>query len=78
MTGSKGIFDIVIEGGTLLTMVEGKDPLPNGRVCISGDMIEDVSVGETDPLPEANVVIHAEGAIILPGLVNAHVQRTGR
>jgi 5-methylthioadenosine/S-adenosylhomocysteine deaminase len=72
MTGSKRIFDIVIEGGTLLTMVEGKDPLPNGRVCISGDRIEDVSVRENGPVPEANVVIHAEEAIILPGLVNAH------
>jgi 5-methylthioadenosine/S-adenosylhomocysteine deaminase len=72
MSGSKRIFDIVIEGGTLLTMVEGKDPLPNGRVCISGDMIEEVSLRETDPVPEANVVIHAEDAIILPGLVNAH------
>ena len=72
MTGSKGIFDIVIEGGTLLTMVEDKDPLPNGRVCISGDMIEHVSVRENDPVPEAKVVIHAEDAIILPGLVNAH------
>jgi len=40
MTGSKRIFDIVIEGGTTLTMAEGKDPLPNGRVCISGDRIE--------------------------------------
>jgi 5-methylthioadenosine/S-adenosylhomocysteine deaminase len=73
MTGSKRIFDIVIEGGTLLTMVEGKEPLPNGRVCISGDMIEHVSVRENGPVPEASVVIHAEGAIILPGLVNAHV-----
>jgi 5-methylthioadenosine/S-adenosylhomocysteine deaminase len=70
--GSKGIFDIVIEGGTLLTMVEGKDPLPNSRICISGDMIEDVSIRENGPVPEANVVIQAEAAIILPGLVNAH------
>jgi 5-methylthioadenosine/S-adenosylhomocysteine deaminase len=72
MTGSKRIFDIVIEGGTILTMVEDKDPLPNGRVCISGDMIEHVSVRENDTVPEAKVVIHAEDAIILPGLVNAH------
>jgi len=53
-------------------MVGGKDPLPNGRVCICGDRIEDVSVRENGPVPEANVVIQAEGAIILPGLVNAH------
>ena len=72
MTGSKRIFDIVIEGGTTLTMAEGKDPLPNGRVCISGDRIEHVSDRENGPVPEANVVIHAEDAIILPGLVNAH------
>jgi 5-methylthioadenosine/S-adenosylhomocysteine deaminase len=72
MRGSKGIFDIVIEGGTLLTMVEDKDPLPNGRVCISGDMIEDVSIRENGPAPQAHVVIHAEDAIVLPGLVNAH------
>ena len=73
MTGSKRIFDIVIEGGTTLTMAEGKDPLPNGRVCISGDMIEHVSVRENGPVPETKVVIDAEDAIILPGLVNAHV-----
>ena len=53
-------------------MAEGKDPLPNGRVCISGDRIEHVSDRENGPVPEANVVIHAEDAIILPGLVNAH------
>ena len=43
MTGSKRILDIVIEGGTILTMVDGEAPVHDGRVCISGDMIEDVS-----------------------------------
>ena len=72
MVRGKRNFDIIIEGGTLLTMVDGEDPLPGARVLISGDRIEEVWTGQNSPLPETNALISAEDAIILPGLINAH------
>jgi 5-methylthioadenosine/S-adenosylhomocysteine deaminase len=72
MVRSKKKFDIIIEGGTLLTMVEGEEPTHNARVTISGDRIEAVSDRQNTPLPETGELINAEGAIILPGLINSH------
>ena len=72
MVRSKKKFDIIIEGGTLLTMVEGEEPTHNARVIISGDRIEAVSDRQNTPLPETGELINAEGAIILPGLINSH------
>ena len=70
--GSKKNFDIIIEGGTLLTMVDGEEPMHNVRVIISGGRIEEVSARQDSPIPETNEVINAEDAIILPGLINTH------
>ena len=72
MVESKKKFDIIIEGGTLLTMVDGEEPVRDARVIISGDSIEEVSERQNSPLPESDEIIHAEDAIILPGLINTH------
>lgn len=72
MVESKKKSDIIIEGGTLLTMVEGEEPVRDARVIISGDSIDGVSVRKDSPLPEADEIIHAGDAIILPGLINTH------
>lgn len=72
MVGAKKKPDIIIEGGTLLTMVEGEEPTHNGRVIISGDSIAAVSDRQNTPLPETGERINAEGAIVLPGLINTH------
>lgn len=72
MVGSKKKFDIIIEGGTLLTMVDGEEPMHNVRVIISGGRIEEISARQDSPIPETNEVINAEDAIILPGLINTH------
>jgi len=45
MIEGKQKFDIVIEGGTLLTMVDGQGPIPDARVLISGNRIQEVSTG---------------------------------
>jgi 5-methylthioadenosine/S-adenosylhomocysteine deaminase len=66
-------FDLIIEGGTLLTMVEGQEPLHDARVMISGDTIEEVTTRHTGGMPETQETINAEGTIILPGLINSHV-----
>jgi 5-methylthioadenosine/S-adenosylhomocysteine deaminase len=73
MAGEKGKFDIVVEGGTLLTMVEGEEPVHGARVIISGDSIEDVSDRQRSPLPDTEEIINAEEALIMPGLINSHV-----
>lgn len=72
MVESKKKSDIIIEGGTLLTMVDGEEPVRDARLIISGDSIDGVSVRKDSPLPEADEIIHAGDAIILPGLINTH------
>jgi 5-methylthioadenosine/S-adenosylhomocysteine deaminase len=71
--GGKEKFDVIVEGGTLLTMVEGQDPINDARVLISGDTIKEVTTRhEGGPLPETRERISAEDSIILPGLINSH------
>lgn len=66
--------DLVIEGGTVLAMVEGRVVLPQGRVVITGDRIAAVETGGGRPaaMESRTRVIDARGAIVMPGLVNAH------
>lgn len=73
MAGGKGTTDIIIEGGTLVTMVDGEEPVHEARVLISGESIDGISDCQSSPLPETAEIIDADGAIILPGLVNTHV-----
>jgi 5-methylthioadenosine/S-adenosylhomocysteine deaminase len=65
--------DITIEGGTLLTMVEGHAPERDVQVLIEKDQI--VHVGKMDKTvkySENTEIIDARNSIIMPGLVNAH------
>ena len=64
--------DIVIEGGTLLTMVDGKAPLEKANVLIGKDRIIDILPAEGYIRPEQAEIIDALNCIIMPGLVNAH------
>ncbi len=65
--------DILIEGGTVLTLDAADRIIPSGSVAIRGDRIEAVG-------PRADIgnryrgrrVISAAGHVIMPGLVNAH------
>jgi 5-methylthioadenosine/S-adenosylhomocysteine deaminase len=72
MGGNKKNNTIVIEGGLLLSMVDGQEPLHDARVVISGDTIKEVSSSCNSSLPETNEIIYATDAIILPGLINTH------
>jgi 5-methylthioadenosine/S-adenosylhomocysteine deaminase len=63
--------EIVVQGGTLLTMVEGESPIRDGRLTIRGNRITDVRSGRSGDRPGVEV-IDARDGIILPGLVNAH------
>jgi 5-methylthioadenosine/S-adenosylhomocysteine deaminase len=64
--------DIIIEGGTLLTMVDGEAPVNNARIVIKKDRILDMTSSDRQPVPKAMEVIDAKNCLIMPGLINAH------
>ncbi len=67
--------DLLITGGTVVTMDADRRIIENGYVIIKGDTI--VAVGEGLPqLPNGPIFtkqsIEAKGALVLPGLINGH------
>ncbi|MFQ3674139.1 MAG: amidohydrolase family protein, partial [Aggregatilineales bacterium] len=65
--------DIILSGGTVVTMDELYTVIPDGAVAIAAEKI--VAVGpraEILAAYEASDVVPCEGQYILPGLVNAH------
>jgi 5-methylthioadenosine/S-adenosylhomocysteine deaminase len=63
--------DLLIRGGTVVTMDAQARVLAEGAVAIRGDRI--VSVLEAGaPLPAGRETLDATGHIVIPGLVNAH------
>lgn len=65
--------DIVIEGGILITMVDGEDPINPARVCVKKNRIIDVQImDETFSFPASAEIIDASDCIIMPGLINSH------
>lgn len=65
--------DLIIQGGTLLTMVEGEKPLLQATLLIQGDRIAGIfAAGEERPPLEGSPVLDATDCIVMPGLVNAH------
>jgi 5-methylthioadenosine/S-adenosylhomocysteine deaminase len=69
---SSEIPDIIVEGGTLLTMVDGESPLENTSVFIKKDRIIDIRPAGTYACPSGVELINAGKGIIMPGLVNGH------
>ena len=65
--------DILLTGGTIVTMNEQYDIIENGAIAIVGDSI--VAVGAADAITanyQAEDQIDCTGQVIMPGLVNAH------
>ena len=71
---SKKPVDLVIQGGTAVTMVPGQPPIHNARVLIKNDRIMAIGPSSEIPIPQDISIdtIDAKDAIIMPGLVNAH------
>jgi len=63
--------DLLIRGGTVVTMDREMRVLPGGSVTIRGDRIAQV-LAAGEPLPEARQVVDATGHLVIPGLVNSH------
>ncbi len=64
--------DLIVAGGTLLTMDASRTVHDDGLAAIRGDRLIWVGPAADVPLPPDARVIDAGGGLILPGLVNAH------
>lgn len=65
--------DLLITGGTIVTMNASSDVIEDGEIAIRGDSI--VAIGKTPLFPKGAVArqrIDARGKLILPGLINGH------
>jgi 5-methylthioadenosine/S-adenosylhomocysteine deaminase len=69
----KTVVDLIIRGGTVVTMDGERHVIENGAVAVKGGRI--VSVGsatDIDRTYAAREVVHARGKVIIPGLINGH------
>jgi 5-methylthioadenosine/S-adenosylhomocysteine deaminase len=66
-------WDLLIVGGTILTMEDGTEPIENGAVAVAEGRIAAVGLAE-DLLEHAPTgeVVNAAGCLVMPGLVNTH------
>jgi len=66
-------IDVLIRGGTILTMDHKSRVIHDGALTLTGDTIS--GIYSSDEIPqemEAGMEIQADGKVILPGLINAH------
>jgi 5-methylthioadenosine/S-adenosylhomocysteine deaminase len=64
-------IDLLIRGGTVVTMDGASRVLEGGSVAVRGQRIVAVLEG-SEPLPPARETIDASGQIVIPGLINTH------
>jgi len=67
-------LDIIIEGGTLLTMSDTMDVIDNPLIGIRDGKIAFITRGDIHGANSytAKKVISAHGSLIMPGLINTH------
>jgi 5-methylthioadenosine/S-adenosylhomocysteine deaminase len=69
----KKSVDLIISGGTVVTMDASRRIIENGAIAIRGDKI--VAVGASAEINKqfsSKQIIPANGKVIIPGLINAH------
>ncbi len=71
--GQRKTVDLIISGGTIVTMESGFRVIDNGAIAISGKKIEAVGTAEEiNSKYGSKRGILADGKVIIPGLVNTH------
>ena len=69
----KTVVDLIIRGGTVVTMDEARHVIEDGAVAIKAGRI--VALGHTaeiDRTYDAREIVNAGGKVIIPGLINGH------
>ncbi len=65
--------DLIVAGGTVVTMDSAKRVIEDGAVAVRGDEI--IAIGKRDEIAaryDATRTIDAHGRIVMPGLINSH------
>jgi 5-methylthioadenosine/S-adenosylhomocysteine deaminase len=69
----KATVDLIIRGGTVVTMDGERHVIENGAVAVKGGRIVSVgSVTDIDRNYAARKIVNARGKVIIPGLINGH------
>src|SRR6185436_7412267 len=69
----KTSVDLIIRGGTVVTMDGSRRVLENGAVAVkSGRIVAVDDTAEIDRSYAAREVINATGKVVIPGLINGH------
>ena len=63
--------DLLVRGGTVVTMDGQMRVLEGGSVVVRGDRIAAI-LGPGEALPEAREIVDATGQLVIPGLINSH------
>ncbi|MEO3825487.1 amidohydrolase family protein [Actinomadura sp. B10D3] len=61
---------LVLRGGTVLPMTDGRAVLDRADVLLEGDTIS--AVGPDLPVPDGTAEIDASGGIVMPGMIDTH------
>ncbi|MFC4587043.1 amidohydrolase family protein [Sphaerisporangium corydalis] len=61
---------LVLRGGTVLPMDDGRQVIHRADVLVTGDRI--TAVGPDLPVPEGTIVIDATDGIVMPGMIDTH------
>ena len=72
-TRRKNIVDLIIRGGTVVTMDGSRRVIESGGIAIkSGRIVEVGQTADIDRKYAAREVINASGKVVIPGLINGH------
>jgi 5-methylthioadenosine/S-adenosylhomocysteine deaminase len=70
---AKEKVDLIVAGGTVVTMDAQKRVIDDGAIALRGDAVVSVSTrAEIESQFDASRTIDARGSLILPGLINGH------
>ena len=66
-------MDLIIKGGTIVTMDGARRVIENGSVAVKGGRVADIgSAADIDRKYAAREVVLAAGKVVIPGLINGH------
>jgi len=69
----KTVVDLIVSGGTVVTMDGARRVIENGAIAIKAGRIEAIGrAGDIDQKYAAREVINATGKVVVPGLINGH------
>src|SRR5437016_2388683 len=69
----KTVVDLIVSGGTVVTMDGARHVIENGAIAIKAGRIEAIGrAGDIDQRYAAREVINAAGKVVVPGLINGH------